>query len=103
MLPSGLISVVSVDVDGAVEKEFNTWYNEVHVAEVLACPGWISGARYVSTAGSPRYLAMYEMESEEAMWTPELQAIKGFGRFWKDVESYQSGVYRRIQPDSTRS
>jgi hypothetical protein len=93
---SELISVVTVEVEKAVEREFNAWYNDVHVPEVLACPGWVDGARYVSTDGEPKYMAMYEMESEDAMWTPELQAIKGFGPFWKNLESYHSRVYRRI-------
>lgn len=97
-----LLSIVSVDVDRAVEAEFNAWYNDVHVPEVLACPGWIWGSRYVSTDGEPRYLAIYEMESEDAMWTPELQAIKGFGEYWKSLESYHSRVYRRIHHMSTR-
>jgi hypothetical protein len=98
-----LLSIVSVDVEKAVEDEFNRWYNEVHVGEVLSCPGWISGARYVSTEGEPRYLAIYEMESEDAMWTPELQAIKGFGEYWKHLESYRSRMYRRIYQASNRS
>jgi hypothetical protein len=91
-----IISIVTVDVDKAIEREFNRWYDERHVGEVLACPGWLWGARYVSTDGEPRYLAMYEMANEEAMWTPELQAIKGFGPFWKSVESYHSRIYRKI-------
>jgi hypothetical protein len=99
---ASLISVVSVDVDSTIEKEFNKWYDEVHVPEVLACPGWVSGARYMSTQGDPKYLAIYEMETEDAMWTPQLQSIKGFGEFWKDVESYHSRVYRRILDSNGR-
>ena len=96
MLDAEYVSVVTVDIEAEVEKEFNRWYNDVHVGEVLDCPGWISGARYVATEGSPKYLAMYEIESEQALWTPELRAIKGFGDYWKNLEAYRSTVYRRI-------
>src|SRR5580704_15593790 len=97
-MPS-MISLVSVDVDPAVEAAFNRWYNEVHVPEVLGCPGWISGARYRSVAGEPHYLAMYGITGEDAMWTPELFAIRGFGRYWKDLTSYRSRMYRRLGPE----
>jgi hypothetical protein len=93
------LSVVTVDIEAGVEKEFNRWYDEVHVPEVLACPGWEQGARYVAVEGSPRYMAVYEMSGPEAMWTPELQAIKGFGPYWKSLEAYRSVVYRKITPE----
>jgi hypothetical protein len=95
MLDAEYLSVVTVDIEEAVEEEFNRWYNDAHVGEVLDCPGWITGARYEATEGSPKYLAIYEVENEEALWTPELRAIKGFGPFWKNLEAYRSTVYRR--------
>ena len=93
------ISVVTADVEKAVEDEFNRWYNEQHVGEVLACPGWLRGARYRALDGEPRYMAVYEMQSPDAMWTLELQAIKGFGPFWSKLESYHSRIYERIHHD----
>jgi hypothetical protein len=96
VLDADYLSLVTVDVDPKVEDAFNRWYNDVHVGEVLDCPGWLSGARYVAVEGSPKYLALYEIEDEKAMWTPELRAIKGFGEFWGDLEAYRSTVYRRI-------
>jgi hypothetical protein len=100
MLDAEYVSVVTVDIDPTVEDEFNRWYNDVHVGEVLDCPGWISGARYVAVEGSPKYLAMYELENDNALWTPELRAIKGFGRFWGNLEAYRSTVYRRIHAET---
>jgi hypothetical protein len=93
------ISVVGVDVEAAVEEEFNRWYNQQHVPEVLECPGWLWGARYQATDGEPRYLAIYGMEDEGAMWTPELQAIKGFGKFWPNIERYWGRTYRLIHAE----
>lgn len=91
-----VISLVGVDVERDAEKAFNRWYDEQHVREVLDCPGWRWGARYKSLDGSPSYIAIYGMENEEAMWTPELQAIKGFAHFWPRLETYWGRTYKRI-------
>ncbi len=91
-----VILVVGVDVEAEAEAEFNRWYNEQHIREVLNCPGWLWGTRYKSVDGSPTYLAIYGMENEEAMWTPALQAVKGFAHLWPRIESYWGRTYRRI-------
>ena len=44
MLDAEYLSLVTVDIDPEVEDEFNRWYNDVHVGEVLDCPGWVSGS-----------------------------------------------------------
>jgi hypothetical protein len=94
-----VILVVAVDVEAKAEEGFNLWYNDQHIGDVLDCPGWLWGTRYKSTEGSPNYLAIYGMASEEAMWTPERQSIKTFGRFWSHVESYWGRIYRSIHYD----
>lgn len=95
-----IISVVGVDVESKVEEEFNRWYDEKHVREVLDCPGWKWGTRYKSTEGSPNYLAIYGMEREEAMWTRELQSIKGFAHLWRHIDSYWGRIYKKIYHES---
>lgn len=59
---TGLL-MVWADVPADKEKEFNQWYNEEHLAERLAIPGFLSGARYEAVKGSPKHLAYYELES----------------------------------------
>ena len=63
--------VVYVDVDIENNAEFNRWYNEEHIPERLSAPGFLDGARYEALKGGPRYLAVYELESVEALHTPE--------------------------------
>lgn len=94
-----VILVVAVDVEAEAEADFNRWYDDQHIGDVLDCPGWLWGTRYKSTEGSPHYLAIYGMASEAAMWTPERQSIKTFGRFWSHVESYWGRIYRPIHHD----
>ncbi len=51
------------------EDEFNEWYENVHVPEVLRMPGFLSGQRFRLAAedpfSGPRYLAVYEIESDD--------------------------------------
>jgi hypothetical protein len=51
---AGLL-MVWADVPADKEEEFNRWYNEEHLQERLAVPGFLSGARY-DRAGLSRHL-----------------------------------------------
>ena len=57
------ILVVMADVPAELEEEFNRWYNEEHLAELTSLPGVLNAARYEAISGSPKHLAVYEMES----------------------------------------
>lgn len=60
--------VQTAPVAGA-EVEFNHWYDQVHVPQVLSMPGFLTGQRFRllgdDTAPEPRYLAVYEIESDD--------------------------------------
>lgn len=66
--------VYSKPIEGR-EAEFDEWYNNVHLPEILAVPGVVSAQRFnlmdaeiTRVAGIPvpthRYLAIYEMEGD---------------------------------------
>jgi hypothetical protein len=76
---SGLL-MVWADVPADKEKDFNRWYNEEHLAERLAVPGFLSAARYEAVKGGPRHLAVYELESPAVL---------------------ESEAYRRVQEQPT--
>ena len=63
---TGLL-MVWADVPADKEKEFNRWYNEEHLAERLAIPGFLGGARYEAVKGNPKHLAYYELESVDVL------------------------------------
>jgi len=69
------------------EDEFNRWYDDVHVPEVIATPGFTGASRFrLATPGveNPefRYLAIYEIETDDAAATlAELTSRAGDGRF----------------------
>lgn len=71
--------LVWADVPADMEDDFNRWYNEEHMAELLAIPGVLSAARYeivhsddpTAGSGSPKYLSAYELANPEVRDTPE--------------------------------
>lgn len=74
MSETTLYLVFSNPVDDSREQEFNDWYDNVHVREVVATPGMVSAQRYKlretemsRLAGTPathRYLVVYEMNED---------------------------------------
>ena len=64
-LSSGIL-VVWTDVAAKHETEFNSWYNEQHLPERLAVPGFHEARRYGCEV-SPKYLAYYETTTPEVM------------------------------------
>jgi hypothetical protein len=86
------LNIVTVDVEAAHADAFNRWYNEVHVPEILTCPGWIANRRYECLDGGPRFLAVYDLEDatrpfaspewEGAVgWDEHVEHIRGFHGF----------------------
>jgi hypothetical protein len=98
-LPNCLL-IVTAEVDAEVEAEWNRWYDEVHVPDVLACPGVRAGRRYVSSGdisesdrGRRRrraakiYTTVYELESPAALETKEFNAMRGWAHFAPRIRS----------------
>lgn len=56
----------------AMEEEFNAWYDEEHLAERLAIPGFRSAQRWVADVapGAGKYLATYELDSVAVLSSP---------------------------------
>ncbi len=55
--------------DPAREEEFNDWYDNMHIPDMLEVPGMISATRWVSAESKKgqqrKYLAMYELETDD--------------------------------------
>jgi hypothetical protein len=98
-LPDCLL-IVTAEVDSEVEADWSRWYDEVHLPDALACPGVLAGRRYCSTgvvSESERgqggqvkkklWSTVYELDSPEAVQTPEFTAMRGWGRFGPHVRS----------------
>ena len=94
------VLIVTAEVDAAIEAEWNRWYDTVHLPDALKCPGVRRGRRYVSAgeitesvAGKTErmarriYTTIYELDSPDAITTPEFRAMRGWHQFAPYVQS----------------
>lgn len=74
------------------EDKYNRWYNEVHIPMIFKYKGMKKAGRFKRIGDDknhPKYLAVYEFESKEALEafpdSPELAvAMKELAETWKD-------------------
>ena len=85
---TGLL-VVMFDVPPAdKEEEFQRWYNEEHLWELLSIPGILDAARYGAVSDGPKYLVCYELES------PEVTSSEAYLKYSKNPSEWT----RKISP-----
>src|SRR5579864_6100350 len=65
---TGLL-MVWADIEPEHEADYHRWYDEEHIAHLLAIPGFLSAGRYVALKGGPKNLALYELETAEVLRT----------------------------------
>jgi hypothetical protein len=94
--------VVLVEPDEGYEDTVNRWYDEEHLAERLRVPGILSARRWTAVEGSPKYLAMYELENPGVVESePYLQQKSNPTPLTEEVEAHVSmrrSVYVEITP-----
>jgi hypothetical protein len=76
------LMMVWTDVPADKEKDFNRWYNEEHLAERLAVPGFLSAARYEAVKGGPKHLAVYELENVGVLDSQPYQRVRSNPTEW---------------------
>jgi antibiotic biosynthesis monooxygenase (ABM) superfamily enzyme len=67
---STTVYVATTSVEPEWEEEFNRWYDEEHLPNLLQVPGYLSARRYVAVDGEPKYLAFYEIATMGAYRGP---------------------------------
>lgn len=81
-----------VDIPLEIEAEFNDWYNNEHLSDRLAIPGFLSGRRFVAIEGEPRYLALYDLTGDAVLNSEPYLKLR-------DKEASQpSASYKGIRP-----
>jgi hypothetical protein len=64
-MAKGVFIVQNAPVDGR-EDDYNNWYNDVHLPEILQIAGFTSARRFRKLQGEGMpYLAMYEVEADD--------------------------------------
>ena len=62
--------LLTFDVVAEAIGEHDDWHTHEHLPERLSIPGFLRGTRWVATAGSPRYLVLYEVDRLETLNSP---------------------------------
>ena len=80
--------IVTATIEPSVEKEWNVWYNDVHLPEIADCPGFKSAQRYVAREndGSRSYVSVYELSDANALASAEFGQRRGWGPFVAQVK-----------------
>ncbi len=61
----GIIYVESRPSSPDRDQEYNTWYDEVHLGELVALDGIVSARRLRPVDGDGPYVALYEIEADD--------------------------------------
>lgn len=93
-MPHAVMLAFTSPVSNETEDDYNRWYSEKHIQDLVALPGVIAATRYKINHGvetlpgvsgpQQQYLAIYEIEGstdeELAQFTATLRAALGDGR-----------------------
>ena len=64
-MAKGIIYVETYPSSPDREQEYNTWYDEVHLPELVAIDGITSARRLRPVNGEGPYVALYEIEGDD--------------------------------------
>ena len=63
-MAKGIIYVETRPSSPDRDQEYNTWYDEVHIPELVALDGIVSARRLRPVDGDGPYVALYELEGD---------------------------------------
>lgn len=93
--------LVMMGVEPAFEDDFNRWYNEEHFPERMACPGFLGGQRFVAVEGTPKYLALYDLESPAVLESEAYRKISPQSPWTRRVLEHVSPSVRNVYVEAT--
>jgi hypothetical protein len=104
--PRGLLLFMT-DIAPAFEDEFNRWYEEEHLPERRAMPGFLSARRFRAVEGGPKYLALYDLESPAVLQSAPYLRISGANKspWTRRMEAMFTNARRNVyvtMPSSNR-
>ena len=67
---AGGLLLNAMNVEPAVEAEFNEWYDTEHIPALAAVPGVLCARRFRATSSNRRYVALYHLAAPEVQATP---------------------------------
>lgn len=95
------LMIAMIDVEPEWEEEFNRWYDEEHFPDRVNCPGFLSGRRFVAIDGSPKYLAVYDLENPEVMQSEAYLKVSEQSPWTKRIHEHLTTVQRNVYVEIT--
>jgi antibiotic biosynthesis monooxygenase (ABM) superfamily enzyme len=97
---TGLL-VVWTDVAPEYEAEFNRWYDNEHIPQLVGIPGFLSGRRYQAVDGKPKYIAIYDLSDESVLKSDAFREVRDNPTPWSrkiipQFRNTQIGAFRQI-------
>ena len=102
------VLVVTMEVDESDENEFNEWYNEQHLPERMAIPGYVSARRFKlegdNNNNALKYLCIWELEDgsplESEMYRDQnAHPTELYLRVNETIKARTRGLYTQIYPN----
>ena len=104
------VLVVTMEVDEGDEVEFNEWYNEQHLPERMAIPGYVSARRFKLEDGNNalKYLCIWEMVDgsplqSEMYKEQNAHPTELYLRVNKTIKLRTRGLYNQVYPEAGTS
>jgi hypothetical protein len=100
VIATSFVCIGTSSVESEYEAEYNRWYDEEHIPNLLRVPGYRDARRYRAIQGEPPYMALYALdtpaayhsaEHDEAVNTPWRERLRPHYRA-------QGAVYRQLSP-----
>ena len=64
-MAKGIVYVESMPVSSDREADYHNWYNDTHLAEIVAVEGFVSARRFAPVDGNGPFIAIYELDSDD--------------------------------------
>jgi hypothetical protein len=72
------------------------------VPERTSCPGFLSGRRFVSVEGTPKYLAIYELDDVDVLDSAAYEAMVPPTEWQARLQPHISTLVRNVYRDITQ-
>ena len=98
--------MVWADVPSEKEDDFNSWYNQEHLPDLMAIDGVLNAARYEAVKSGPKHLACYELENPAVLTSEGFKRLRENPSEWSKRASpsiigttYINNLYELIHPN----
>lgn len=93
--------LVMMEPEPGFEDQLNRWYDEEHLAERMAVPGFLTGRRFRAVQGAPKYLALYDLASPAVLDSDAYRAMSEPPSPWTAEVRQHVAITRNVYVDIT--